>query len=62
MTYPGIDLVGPILAELQNLTDFIFLTGISANASEPAAAKDLIQYSLSPAATRVIKAKGMEPL
>lgn len=62
MNYPGIDLVGPIPAELQSLTDFVFLAGIGANAKEPAAAKALIQYLLSPAAARVIKAKGMEPL
>ena len=61
MNYPGIDLVGPLPAELQNTTDFDIMAGIGANAKEPAAAKALIQYLLSPAAARVIKAKGMEP-
>ena len=61
VNYPGIDLVGPLPAELQNTTDFDFMAGIDANAKESAAAKALIQYLLSPAAARVIKAKGMEP-
>jgi molybdate transport system substrate-binding protein len=61
MNYPGVELVGPLPAELQNTTDFVFLAGVGANAKEPAAAKSLIQYLLSPAAARIIKAKGMEP-
>jgi molybdate transport system substrate-binding protein len=61
LNYPGVDLVGPLPAELQNMTDFVFLAGIGANAKEPAAAKALIQFLLSPAAARVIKTKGMEP-
>jgi molybdate transport system substrate-binding protein len=62
MNYPGVDLVGPLPAELQSMTDFVFLAGIGTNAKEPAAAKALIQFLLSPAAARVIRAKGMEPL
>ena len=61
VNYPGIDLVGPLPAELQNTTSFDFMAGIGANAKESAAAKALILYFLSPAAARVIKAKGMEP-
>jgi molybdate transport system substrate-binding protein len=61
VNYPGIDLVGPLPAELQNTTSFDFMAGIGANAKESAAAKALILYLLSPAAARVIKAKGMEP-
>jgi molybdate transport system substrate-binding protein len=61
MNYPGVDLVGPLPAELQNTTDFVFLAGIGGNAKEPAAAKALIQHLLSPTSARVIKAKGMEP-
>jgi molybdate transport system substrate-binding protein len=61
MNYPGVDLVGPLPAELQNTTDFVFLAGIGANAREPDGGKALIQYLLSPAAAGVIKAKGMEP-
>jgi molybdate transport system substrate-binding protein len=61
MNFPGIDLVGPLPAELQNTTDFVFLAGIAASAKEPDAAKGFIQYLLTPAAAHVIKAKGMEP-
>jgi molybdate transport system substrate-binding protein len=61
MNFAGIDLVGPLPAELQPRVAFAFLAGIGAEAKEPAAAKALFQYLLSPAAARVIKAKGMEP-
>jgi molybdate transport system substrate-binding protein len=61
MNFPGVDLVGPLPAELQNTTDFVFMAGIGANAKDPTVAKALIQYLLVPAAARVIKAKGMEP-
>ena len=58
--YPGIDLVGALPSELQN-TELDFMAGIDAHAKEPAAAKALIEYLLSPAAARVIKARGLEP-
>lgn len=61
VNYPGVDLVGPLPAELQNTTDFDFMAGVDANAKEPAAAKAFIQYLLSGAAVRVIKARGLEP-
>jgi molybdate transport system substrate-binding protein len=61
MNFPGVELVGPLPAELQNTTDFVFLAGIGANAKEPGVAKALIDYLLAPEAARVIKAKGMEP-
>jgi molybdate transport system substrate-binding protein len=61
MNFPGVDLVGPLPAELQNTTDFVFMAGIGANAKEADVAKALIQYLLAPAAARVIKSKGMEP-
>ena len=61
MTFPGVDLVGPLPAELQNTTDFVFMSGVSASAAEPALAKTFIEFLRSPDAARVIKAKGMEP-
>ena len=57
----GVDLVGPLPAELQNTTDFVFFVGIGASAKEPDAAKALIQYLLAPDAARVIKTRGLEP-
>ena len=61
MNHTGIDLVGPLPTELQPVAALAFLAGIGANARNPTAAKALIRYLLSPAAARVIKAKGMEP-
>lgn len=57
----GIDLVGPLPAELQNTTDFVFWAGVAAAAQEPKTASAFIKYLLAPDAARVIKAKGMEP-
>ena len=56
--YPGIDLVGPIPAELQVVN--VFAAGIATSAKEPAAGKALIAYLVSPAARPVIEASGME--
>lgn len=56
---PGIDLVGPIPAELQRYIQFA--AGIGAGAKEPQAAAALIKFLTAPAAGSVLKAKGMEP-
>lgn len=61
LTFPGVDVVGPLPAELQNTTDFVFLGGVATTSKEPDLAKAFIQYLLAPDAARVIKAKGMEP-
>jgi molybdate transport system substrate-binding protein len=58
---PGVELVGPLPAELQNTVDFVFFVGVGVNAKEPEAAKALIKHLLAPDAARVIKAKGLEP-
>ena len=55
----GAELVGPLPGDLQLTT--VFATGIGTAAKEQAAAKELIQFLVSPAAAVVIKAKGMEP-
>jgi molybdate transport system substrate-binding protein len=57
---PGVDLVGPIPAELQNWINFAGAVGTGAKEAEAAAA--LIKFLTAPAAVAVIKAKGMEPL
>jgi molybdate transport system substrate-binding protein len=57
----GVDLVGPLPAELQNTTDFAFTGGIGSNAMQPGAAKAFISFLLAPPAARVIEAKGMKP-
>jgi molybdate transport system substrate-binding protein len=58
---PGVELVGPLPAELQNTTDFVFLAGVGASAKEAETAANFIKYLVAPDAARVIKAKGMEP-
>jgi molybdate transport system substrate-binding protein len=57
----GTDYVGPLPAELQNTSDFVFSAGILAEAKEVEAARAFIAYLASENAARVIKAKGMEP-
>ena len=55
----GVQLVGPLPAELQNW--FVNTAGVSATAKQPDAAKALIKHLTTPEAAAVIKAKGMEP-
>jgi molybdate transport system substrate-binding protein len=61
LNHPGVEIVGPLPAELQNTTDFVFTAGIVANATEAAAAEAFIKFLLAPEAGTLIKAKGMEP-
>ena len=56
----GVDLVGPVPAELQAW--IIFTTGVSSGAAHPEPSRALAQYLTTPSAAAVIKAKGMEPL
>ncbi len=55
--HPGIDIVGPIPAELQIVN--VFRAGIAANAREPEAARALIAFLVSPAARPAILESGM---
>jgi molybdate transport system substrate-binding protein len=56
---PGVELAGPFPAELQN--DLVFTAAIAADTKEAEAAKAFIAFLQTPAATTVIKAKGMNP-
>ena len=58
---PGVQLVGPIPSELYDTRDFVFKIGAAANTKQVDAVKSLIQYLLSPDASAVFKAKGVEP-
>ena len=57
---PGVDLVGPLPAEIQKIT--IFSAGIATGAREPAAARALLQFLSSPAAAPAIAKSGLEPV
>jgi ABC-type molybdate transport system substrate-binding protein len=58
MAVPGVDVVGPLPAELQTVT--IFSVGLATEAKEADAAKALIQFLAGPAAAPIYKAKGLE--
>ena len=56
---PGVALVGPLPAEVQNYVGFA--AGISATAKDAVAARVLVRFLQSPEAAPVYRAKGMEP-
>jgi molybdate transport system substrate-binding protein len=59
LSAPGLDLLGPFPAELQQ--EVIFTAGIAAQTERADAAKAFITYLTTPAAVALIKAKGMNP-
>ena len=59
MAVTGIDVVGPLPAELQSVTEFV--AAIPLRASQPKAGRDVIDLLTTPGAKSVIKAKGLEP-
>jgi molybdate transport system substrate-binding protein len=56
---PGLDMVGPFPAEVQQ--DIVFTASLGAETKEAAAAKALLDYLKTPNADAVIKGKGMRP-
>lgn len=59
LPHPGVELAGPLPAEVQVYTTFQAVVGSSAR--QPDKARRLIQFLTAPAAIAVIRAKGMEP-
>src|SRR5947209_16615316 len=57
---PGIDIVGQLPPELQNIT--VFSAGIASVSKEPEAGKALIKFLASAAARDTIVKSGMEPI
>jgi molybdate transport system substrate-binding protein len=55
----GIDFLGPLPPDIQNIT--VFSSGVHAGAKQPDAAKALQAYLAAPAAAAVVKKNGMEP-
>ena len=60
LSVPGIDLVGPLPADIQQIT--IFAAGLHIGAKEPAAASALVKFITAPAAAAVIRKSGMDPV
>ena len=56
---PGVDLVGPFPGDLQQ--ELVFTSAVAADTKEADAARALIDYLKTPAATALIKAAGMTP-
>jgi molybdate transport system substrate-binding protein len=56
---PGMDVVGPLPAELQFYNSFAGAVGADARQAQPAS--ELLRYMTAPAAAAVIKSKGMQP-
>jgi molybdate transport system substrate-binding protein len=56
----GVELVGPLPADIQNYT--VYSAGIAADARQAAAARALVNLLRSPNGAVVIKSKGMEPV
>jgi molybdate transport system substrate-binding protein len=56
---PGIDFIGPLPAALQAITTFT--VAVATGAQNADAARKLIDFLVTPAAKRVIAAKGLEP-
>ena len=59
LTAPGLEVVGPFPAELQQ--EVVFTTAPALDTKQAEAAKALIAYLKSPEAVAVLKAKGMTP-
>ena len=56
---PGIDVIGPLPPDIQQIT--VFSAGLHASARAPDAARALVKFLKAPAAAPVIREKGMEP-
>jgi molybdate transport system substrate-binding protein len=55
----GIDYLGPLPADIQNIT--VFSAGLHTAAPAPEAAKELVKFLTAPEAGPIIKTTGMEP-
>jgi molybdate transport system substrate-binding protein len=55
----GLELVGPLPAEVQNWV--VLTAGVSSNLKEPGPAVDFIKFLTAPAAVPILKSKGLEP-
>jgi molybdate transport system substrate-binding protein len=59
MASPGVEVLGPLPAELQSYT--VFHAGVGVGSKDSSAAKALTKFLTTPSAGAVFKAKGQEP-
>jgi len=59
LTAPGLDVVGPFPAAVQQ--EVVFTAAVAANAKEVDAGKAFIKFLTTPVAAALIRAKGMNP-
>ena len=59
MAVPGIDLVGPLPQEFQNIS--VLTAGIFAGSRQAVAAQALLEFFATPTSARVFRANGLEP-
>jgi molybdate transport system substrate-binding protein len=59
LAVPGVDIAGPLPAAVQSVTQFTAF--VPTGASQPQAARALVDFLRSPAAKAVVKAKGLDP-
>lgn len=59
LTTPGVDLVGPLPADVQSYVTFVAAVGVASTVNEQA--RELIRFLKTPRAVAVITAQGMEP-
>jgi molybdate transport system substrate-binding protein len=57
--FPGVDFVGPLPADIQEVT--VFASGLQVGARQADAAKDWVKFLTAPAAAPAFKSKGLEP-
>jgi molybdate transport system substrate-binding protein len=58
LTTPGVELVGPLPAEIQSYVTFV--AGVSTQSKAAGAAAELVEFLRGPSATAVIKKQGMD--
>jgi molybdate transport system substrate-binding protein len=59
LTTMGVELVGPLPAEVQSY--IVFAAGVSSDSRAPTAAKELLRFLKGPRAASVMRSQGMEP-
>jgi len=57
--FPGVDYVGPLPADIQQIT--VFSSGLQVGAKQADAAKAWVKFLTAPAAASAFKSKGLEP-